>query len=336
MTKRKNFHKIVWIALMLLPFIFMISVNTGYTDYKIFEVIDILLGGGSQTDHTIIFQFRLPRILLSLLVGAGFSLSGCILQQITENPLADPGLLGINAGAGMVVVLFMTLHGTMNHYSILATPLISLLGALITAGVIYLLSKGGSYGISPLKLVLNGVAIQTGINAFTTLLILTMDTNQYDFLMNWQSGTLHNTEWITVWMLVPWIVLGFLYLYGKSKELDVLATGNETAIALGIPVVTLKKKLLFVATALAAASVAAAGSLNFVGLISPHLSKKLVGDRHQFLLPTSAIVGALLVLISDTIGRVIIEPSEMPAGIVVSVIGAPYFIFLIIQHRKKS
>lgn len=312
---------------------FFFSMNAGYTDINFLDILRILFGGGTSKENLVLFDFRLPRIVTAVLVGIGFSLSGCILQGITKNPMADPGLMGINSGAGLVVMVFTTMQGTLTFTSTILLPLFSLLGALLTSLVIYLLSTGRGVGIQPMRLVLNGIAIQAGINALMTILVLKLDSDEYDSIAIWQAGSIWNSNWKLVATLLPWIVIGFIYLLFKSKEIDVLGVGDSLATGLGMKVAVEKKKLLFVAVALAAASVTISGNLHFVGLIGPHLARKLVGGKHKILLPMCALSGALLVLIADTIGRTIIEPSEIPAGIVAAIIGAPYFILLLIGKK---
>lgn len=328
-------NRVIFLVLVLLvPILFFISINAGYTDISFIKLLHILTGHGTPKENIIIFQFRLPRIIIAMLVGAGFSLSGCILQGVTKNSLADPGLMGINAGAGIVVLLFMTLSGTLTIGGVMSLPIFSLLGALVTGGVIYMLSTRKSYGVSPIRLILNGIAIQAGINAAMTLLILKLDDTQTEFLASWQAGSIWNSTWKSVIALSPWIIICFILLILLSRKMDILIMGDEIAKGLGVSVAREKRRLLILAVALAAASVAISGNINFVGLIAPHLSRRLVGARHKILVPTCALVGAILVLGADIIARTIIEPAELPTGIVVSVIGAPYFILLMLKNRK--
>lgn len=332
-TKRNR--TILLVLVFLLPILFFVSINAGYTDISLPKMLQILAGQGTDKENIIIFQFRLPRIMIAMLVGAGFSLSGCILQGVTKNSLADPGLMGINAGAGIVVLIFMTVSGTLTIGGIVSLPIFSLMGALLTGGVIYLLSTRKTYGVSPIRLILNGIAIQAGINAAMTLLILKLDDTQSEFLASWQAGSIWNSTWKSVIALFPWISIGIILIVLLSRKMDILVMGDEIARGLGVAVAKEKRRLLILAVALAAASVAISGNINFVGLIAPHLSRRLVGARHRILIPTCALVGAILVLGADIIARTIIEPAEIPTGIVVSIIGAPYFIFLMVQNRKN-
>jgi iron complex transport system permease protein len=187
-----------------------------------------------------------------------------------------------------------------------------------------------------MRLVLNGVAIQAGINACMTLLIINLDDSQFEFITKWQAGNIWGANWKMVISLLPWIIVGSIILLFNAKNLDILSMGDDISYGLGVAVSREKGKLLFTAIGLAAASVAISGSISFVGLIAPHLGRRLVGAKHKFLIPACSMIGALLVLSADTIARIIIMPSELPTGIVVSVLGAPYFIFLLIRSRNAS
>lgn len=333
--KEKNLIRfMVWMFLFIL--LFFISVNAGYTKIPLKDIFRILGGGGVAKENLVVFEFRLPRIIIAILVGIGFSLSGCVLQGITRNPLADPGLMGINSGAGIVVVIFMTLSGTISFGGVMVLPIFSFFGALLTSALLYVISTQKGYGLAPTRLILNGVAIQAGINSMMTIIVLQLDDTQYDFLAIWQAGSIYNSNWKLVIALLPWIVIGMFYLFLKARELDLLMVGDELASGLGVAVSKEKKRFLFVAVALAAASVTVSGSLHFVGLLGPHLARRIVGSKHKILLPFSALTGAILVLAADTIGRTIVEPSVIPAGIVAAILGAPYFIYLMIGNSRSK
>ncbi|MDF2985162.1 MAG: feuC 2 [Eubacterium sp.] len=335
--KSKNKHtRTLAIIGILAPVLFFISLNAGYMDLNIGDIMRILTGGGSAKENLFVLEFRMPRIVIAMLVGMGLSLAGCVIQSITRNPLADPGILGINAGAGIIVIIFILLNGTLTFASTFALPFLSFLGAALTGCIIYGLSLNKKTGMQPTRLVLNGVAIQAGINAFMTLIVIQLDDTQHDFLVKWQAGSIWSSNWELVAALLPWIAIGIIILIFNAKKLDVLSMGDEISCGLGVTVSHEKRKLLFTAMALAAASVASSGSISFVGLMAPHLSRRLVGARHGILIPTCALVGALLVLAADTVARTIAKPSEIPTGVVVSLLGAPYFICLLISNRKKS
>lgn len=340
--KNENYKKklakrnltILIICLILLILSFVTSMNTGYTKLTPRDTLRTLFGGGSHKENLILFKFRLPRIVVSILVGMGLALSGCIIQGISRNPLADPGLLGINAGAGLMVILYVMFFDAKSFLSVFALPFLALIGAGITAILIYLLAYKKGEGVAPLRLILTGIAIQAGITALTTVLVMTLNDTQFDFVANWQAGSIWASNWKFVITLLPWILILVPYAMIKSRKLDVLSLGDELAYGLGTDVEKERMLLLGVAVALAASSVSVSGSIGFVGLIAPHLARRLVGPKHQILLPISALVGAVLVSISDTIARLIVQPLEIPTGIVVAIVGAPYFLYLLSRNKQ--
>lgn len=324
---------VVVILLLLLCFSFIVSMNTGYTKLAPPDTLRILFGGGTDKENLILFQFRLPRIVISVLVGAGLALSGCIIQGITRNALADPGLLGINAGAGLIVILFVLFFDSRTFMAVFTLPFIALLGAGTAAIAVYALSQKKDEGTGPLRLVLTGVAVQAGISALTTVLVVKLDETQFNFVASWQAGSIWGSNWRFVLALLPWIFFGIPYALSKSRVLDVLNLGDEIASGLGVLVEKERRGLLAAAVALAASCVAVSGSINFAGLIAPHLARRLVGPSHGALLPVCALTGAVLVSAADTAARIIVQPSEIPTGIMVALIGAPYFLYLLICNR---
>lgn len=331
-TATRNRLILISFAVLLL-LSFFISMNTGYTKLAPSDTFRTLFGGGNQTENMILFSFRLPRIIVSILVGAGLALSGCIIQGVSKNALADPGLLGINAGAGLMVILYILLFGADTMASVFTLPFLALLGAGATAIVIYVLAYKKDEGIAPMRLILTGIAVQAGISALTTVLVIRLDETQFDFVANWQAGSIWGSNWRFVLSLLPWLLCLFPYVLCKARTLDVLNIGDDVAKSLGAPVERERRCLLAAAVALAAACVSVSGGIGFVGLIAPHLARRLVGPRHSILLPTCALAGAVLVSVADTLGRVILQPAELPTGIMVAVIGAPYFLYLLAKSR---
>ena len=267
----------------------------------------------------------------------GLALSGCIVQGVSQNALASPDILGINAGAGLMVVLYV-IHQSSTSVLLTVTvftlPFLALLGAGVTAVLIYALAYKRHAGIKPLRLILTGVAVQAGINALMTVLVITLDESQYDFVVNWQAGSISGTNWKYVLALLPWLLVLIPYVFFKSRALDVLNLGDDIARGLGMSVERERRALLAASVALAASCVAVSGSIGFVGLIAPHLARRLVGPRHAILLPTCALVGAVLVSVGDTVARVIVQPAELPTGIVIAIVGAPYFLYLLVKSGR--
>ncbi|MGK5507041.1 FecCD family ABC transporter permease [Brevibacillus formosus] len=333
-TRKRNRAFAVMTILAILIFIaFIISMNTGYIRLSPIDLLMTLIGSGTDKQSLILFEFRLPRIVISLLIGAGLAVSGCIIQGISRNALAEPGILGINAGAGLMVMLFISFYPSTSVAPVFLLPVLALLGASVTAALIFVLSYKRHKGLSPTRIVLTGIAVAAGMSAAMIVLTLKLSPDKYQFVATWLAGSIWGTNWKFVLSLLPWIVLLIPYVFYKARVMNVLNLGEELAKGLGAPVAKEQLKLLAAAVGLAASCVAVSGGIGFVGLVGPHLARRLVGPKHEMLLPTSALTGALLVIVADTIGRWIMQPSEIPTGIVVAVIGAPYFLYLLARSK---
>ncbi|WP_438349548.1 FecCD family ABC transporter permease [Paenibacillus sp. FA6] len=329
LKKKRHRMIVMFILVILIVLTFIISMNTGVSTLSPLEVLNTILGKGTDFQRLILIEFRLPRIVISILVGAGLAVSGCILQGITRNPLADPGLLGITIGAGLAVVLFISFFPSNMQAPTLLMPFLALLGASIAGAIIYLLAYSKQDGLIPIRLILVGIAVSAGLGAILTILSLRLSHNNYDMIAVWLVGRIWGSSWDFVLALAPWLIILLPYAFYKSRVLDVLGFGDKLATGLGIPVERERLKLLAVAIALAASCVSVSGGIAFVGLIGPHVARRLIGPQHKYLLPTSALVGALMLLLADTLGRAILQPTEIPAGIVVAIIGAPYFLYML-------
>ncbi|MGZ9584877.1 FecCD family ABC transporter permease [Paenibacillus marinisediminis] len=319
---------------ILIAIMFFVSLNAGYIKIPLEDVMKSIFGISEGRSNLVLFEFRLPRMVLALLIGAGIAVSGAILQSISQNPLADPGILGINAGAGFAVVLYMFFfQGTAfitGKLSIFALPFAALVGAFVAAMLIYILAWKNK-GVTPTRLILVGIGVNAAFSAGLIVLQMKMNPNDFMDALVWLSGSIWGTNWTFVWSLLPWIIILIPLAIYKSRTLDILRLGDPIAIGLGAHVERDRRLLLLIAVGLAGACVAAGGGITFLGLIAPHLAKQLVGARHARIIPISALLGALLLLSADALGRVIIAPAELPVGLVVSILGAPYFIYLLIK-----
>ena len=331
--RKKRSITILAIFMVLIVVTFIISVNTGFIRLTPIELLRTLFGGGTEKQELILFEFRLPRIIISILVGAALAVSGCVMQGLSRNALADPGILGINAGAGLVVMLYVAFVPIQTVGSVMFLPILAGVGSALTATIIYVLSFKKGEGLSPTRLLLTGIAVAAGISAATIVLTLRFSPEQYQFVATWMAGSIWGSNWKFVVSLLPFIIILLPIVLFKARVLNVLNLGDQMAVGLGTSLEKERLVLLAAAVGLAGSSVSVSGGIGFVGLIAPHLVRSLIGPKHQFLLPGSALAGALLVLIADTIGRWIIQPSEIPAGIVVAVIGAPYFLYLLARSR---
>lgn len=332
--KTARFVFITCLLAALVVLMLIISMNTGYTRLTPLEVLKTFFGFGTPKQELILFQFRLPRIVISLLVGAGLATAGAILQGLSRNPLADPGLLGINSGAGLAVVLFISFFPSKEAAPVFLLPVLALIGGGFTAALIYVLAYQKEKGVLPIRLILVGVGVAAGISAAIIVLTLKLSPENYQFVSIWMAGSIWGADWKFVLALLPWIAVLLPYSIYKSKVLNVLNLGQPVAAGLGTSIAREQMLLTASAVGLAASCVAIGGSIGFVGLIGPHLARRLVGSQHERLIPVGALVGALLVIVSDTLARTLLQPSEIPVGIVVSVLGAPYFLYLL--ARAKS
>jgi len=317
----------------LIVIVLLYSMNVGVMRLSPLDVVRTLLGSGTDRQELILFDFRLPRIVISILIGAGFAISGCILQGVTRNALADPGILGINAGAGLAVILFIAFYADKAALPVFGVPAFAFIGAAATAALIYSLSYVRNEGISPYRMLLNGIAVAAGIVAVITVLSIRLDHDDYQFVAIWVAGTIWGSNWKFVLALLPWLIVLIPYVMWKARVLDVLSLGDPAAKGLGAPVERERLWLYGAAIALAGACVAVGGGIGFVGLIAPHLARRLVGPQHRYALPTAALTGALLLIVSDTLARLLMKP-EIPTGIIVAVMGAPYFLYLLARARS--
>ncbi|TWI58054.1 iron complex transport system permease protein [Halalkalibacter nanhaiisediminis] len=330
-TKRPLFVLTVLVALIMT--VFFISLNSGVVQITPLDVLKTFAGLGTEKDQLVLFDFRLPRMIIALLIGAGLAVSGAILQGVAQNDLADPGILGINAGAGFAVVLYIfffqdSLTG-LGTISIFIMPFFALLGAAVAAFLIYTIAWKS--GITPVRLILVGIGVNAGFAAALILFQLKMDPRDFMQATVWISGSISGSNWTFVLATLPWILVFIPLAIYKARFLNILNLGDQLATGLGVHVEKERRIMLIVAVALAGACVSVGGGIAFLGLVAPHLARRIVGPKHQILIPTSALMGALLLLIADMISRTILTPTELPVGLVVSALGAPYFIYLLMK-----
>ena len=304
------------------------DINAGYRSISLEELGQILSGTASQSLTYTLVDLRLPRVLTSLLVGVGLSLSGCLLQGVSRNDMADPGVLGINAGAGLLVAAFVVFVPAGLFPSAAALPVLAFAGSAAVAFLGWRLSvvRGAS---SPRRLLLIGVALATGLSSATSLLMLRMSDGDYAFVQNWLAGSIWGASWENVAILavgLALLVAGALY---ASRTLNVLGLGEAAATGLGVNVPRARAALTAVAVGASGLACAVGGGLTFVGLVCPHMARRLVGPNFRVLVPACVLVGAVLMLLADIISRTLLAPNEIHVGIVAAVIGAPYFLYLL-------
>lgn len=328
----------IFVGLTLIAFYFHIT--NGVFDMTILEVLQTFLRIDPNDKHDlVIFEFRLPRIVIAALVGIGLGIAGTVIQGVTRNGLADPGILGINAGAGASIVIFMFFFQMSatniladSWYTIFLMPLFGFVGGTLAAAIIFIFSwKNGVLDMQ--RLILTGIAIGSGFGALSLYISLKMNANDYEMAAVWISGSIYNANWAFVLSILPWVVILSYVIYRKSHLLDYLQLEDTSAKSLGISVEKEKSILLICSIGLVSACVSVSGGIGFIGLMAPHIAKRLVGIQHRFVVPMSAAIGMFLLVLSDYIAKTVFEPSELPVGIVVSIIGIPYFLYLLIKTK---
>ncbi|MBQ4816516.1 iron ABC transporter permease [Bacillus pumilus] len=332
-AKKRKYKRTMLMIFLAIVAVFLISLNTGEIRISPIDTLKTFFGFGSEMDELVLFEFRLPRMIIALLVGASIAVSGAIWQGVSQNGLADPGILGVNAGAGFAVVLFIfVFQGTMSNLgqlTIFILPLFAFAGAAFAAFLIYVLAW--KKGITPVRLILTGIGVNAAFSAAIVVIQLKMSPNDFNQAIVWLSGSIWGSSWMYVLSVLPWMLIFLVLALVRARYLNIMNLGDQLSYGLGISVHKERSFMMLIAVALAGASVAVAGSISFLGLAAPHLARKLVGPKHQGMIPASALIGALLLLLADTLGRVILAPSEVPVGLVVSALGAPYFIYLLMK-----
>ena len=300
----------------------IVSIVKGSVEIPIYEIWQTVAGGTAGMHAQILMNIRLPRTIVAALVGMNLALSGAILQAIMKNPLADPHIIGISSGAGLTGIFVMLIFP---GYEYLVPPA-AFLGAMGAAVCIYILAWKN--GIRPIRIILAGVAVSAFLGAGISALMIFYSDRVHGALM-WMVGGLSARSWPQVEIIYPYTIVGVLLALLGARYLNILQLGDEIAKGLGLRVELTRIALTAVASILAASAVSVVGLLGFVGLIVPHAARLLIGSDYRFLLPAAALLGAAVVTFSDTFARVAFAPTELPVGILMAVIGAPFFLYLL-------
>ena len=320
---------VILMGCVLLLIILALAVMAGAVTIPVRGVWLALTAPGTTEDYRIIYTLRMPRVICAALAGANLALSGCILQGILRNPLADPGIIGISAGAGLAAMALMMLAPSLTAL----VPLAAFAGALGAAAVVFLLAW--ERGVNPLRLVLAGVAVAAFFGGGMTALSVFF-SDKVQGTVSWLAGGFAGASWQSVRMIVPYSVIGIIGTLCLYRRLNALQLGDDVARTLGVRVDRTRTMLIALAALLAASAVSVAGLLGFVGLIVPHVMRLVVGSDFEPLLPCSALFGAILVAGADIAARTLFSPMEVPVGIFMSFIGAPFFLYLLKRRMRAS
>ena len=327
-VERFGISRTAWRLTILILFAFLavlgsfLSLTKGSSVITMEQIVELLLHPGTDPQSQIIWNIRMPRTIVGALVGINLSLSGAILQAIMRNPLADPHIIGISSGAGLAGVVIMILFPALEY---LITP-VAFVGAMLAAICIYILAWKN--GIKPVRIILAGVAVSAFLSAGISGLMIFYSDRVHGALM-WMVGGLAARSWPHVNIILPYAIIGLVLAFASAAYLNILQLGDEMARGLGVNVEVTRIVMTAIAALLAASAVSVVGLLGFVGLVVPHAARLLIGSDYRFLLPAAALLGVAIVTLSDTFARVIFAPIELPVGIIMAFLGAPFFLFLL-------
>ena len=319
------------VAIIFLLLLMGMSIILGYTNTSIPLAFKAFTAFDGSNEHLIIQTVRLPRALIAASVGASLAMAGVYMQTLTKNPLASPGILGINAGAGFAVVFVITFFQVS---SLGVFTWISFLGAAIAALTVYFVGGVGKKGLTPMKLTLAGAAMTALFSSFTQGMLTTNEA-AFDEVLFWLAGSVQGRKLEILASVFPYLVVGWLLALIVTPMMNVMAMGDDIAKGLGLKVGLLKIIVGVIVILLAGGSVAAAGPIGFIGIVIPHIARRLIGNDHRWLVPFAGILGGILLLAADIGARYIVMPQEVPVGVMTAFIGTPFFIYIARKGGNK-
>ncbi|MDJ0726372.1 MAG: iron ABC transporter permease [Prochloraceae cyanobacterium] len=319
-------------SLLVLIICLIISTISGTADISLNQVYAALTAYDGSREHLIVRTVRIPRSLIAIMVGAALAVAGALMQGLTRNPLASPSILGVNAGAAFAVVIATFIFGNNSLYVYAG---FAFAGAGLSAITVYTISSISRGGLTPLNLTIAGAAITAFISAITSA-ILILSQKTLDEIRFWLAGSVAGREINLLIQVLPYFALGLILAFALSRQITLLSLGEDVAKGLGVKTARIKILSALSIILLAGGSVAVAGPIGFIGLIIPHIVRFLVGLDYRWILPYAAVFGAILLLVADILARIVLKPIELPVGLVMPLIGAPFFIYLIkLKVNKK-
>jgi iron complex transport system permease protein len=331
LLKKQRRILLLLVLLILLTGLTGLSIGSASLSYA--QTLLVLIGHGNPMDEFVILDIRMPRLLITLLSGMALAASGAILQNLSRNDLADPGVIGINSGAGVAVAIYFLFAPVNQDSFTYILPIVAFIGAFITACLIYGFSYTKNASLEPIRFILVGVGFSLALSGLMIVIISSSDKQKVNFIASWLAGTIWGDGWPFILAVLPWLLVLIPFTLYKAQSLNLLSLHDTTSIGLGLPIQKERLILLAAAVGLAASSVSVTGNISFIGIMAPHLAKALVGPRSQLYIPIAVLIGGFLLMTADLIGHNIVPPDGIPAGIIVSLIGAPYFIYLFFRQK---
>lgn len=326
MLLKNNSQRFIGLIFIVLLFIYLVgaSIVYGYTDTSWKMALEAFQHNNGSNEHIVIETVRLPRALIAAAVGCSLAIAGALMQTLTKNPLASPSVFGINAGAGFAVVVAVSLF-QISHLQAFAW--IAFLGAAIAALSVYFIGSFGREGLTPMKLTLAGAAIAAMFASFTQG-FLVINEVALEQVLYWLAGSIQGRKLEVLISVIPYLLIGWIGALFLASKLNVLSMGEDVAKALGIRTGLLKMGIGVIVILLAGGAVAVAGPVGFIGIVIPHITRSIVGIDHKWVIPYSAFLGGILLLLADILARYVIMPEEVPVGVMTAIIGTPFFIYI--------
>ncbi len=320
---------VMLLLLILLAILAVISVAIGSAGYSVLEILRAVFSEDESPVKVIVLNLRLPRMILAVLIGASLASSGALLQSVMRNPLADPGTIGVSAGAGTAATTILLLFPNLSA----SVPVFAFGGAALACLLIY--TMAWKEGVDPTRIILSGVAINSVLGAYNSLLQL-LNSDSLEGVLAFMNGSLSGKSWNQVKILCGYAIVGLIFSFFCIRSANTLQLGDEMAKSLGVKVNASRICLSAVSAFLAASTVAVAGMIGFVGLVVPHIARLLVGSNYKSMLPVSILLGSVVLLAADTVGRTVVPGMEIPVGIVMSVCGGPFFLYMLRKGAKHG
>ncbi len=324
MTKTIKNNKYIFLigSVFLLLFVLLLALRLGSVEYSYSQIFKVLSNPEMTADRNIIFNVRLPRILIATMIGANLAVAGALLQAVMQNPLADPGLTGVSSGASLAAIIIMLLFPKYTYL----VPLVAFFGGAFACALVYLLAWKN--GIKPIRIVLAGVAINAILGGGTSLLS-TLFSDRIQGILMWVNGSISGKTWSDVKILAIYSSIGIVVSMFFIRKANILQLGDEMSSNLGVNTNKYRLIISLIAVFLAGISTAIVGVVGFVGLIVPHISRLIIGSDYKYMLPFSVFTGSALLLLGDTFARTVVRPIELPVGVIMAVIGGPFFLYLL-------
>jgi len=322
---------VLLIALAIFVIVTILSIMIGSREISLDVIWQAMVDPAEVEDHYVVLDLRIPRTVVAIVVGSSLGVAGGLIQALTRNPLADPGILGVNAGAAFTVAVGI---GAFGVGSISGYVWFAFAGALLVTIAVYAIGTAGRGGADPLRLVLAGVALGAVLGGLTSALTL-LDPQAFDSMRNWGAGSVLGRSLELTWTVLPFLAVGMALAFVVARPLNAIALGEDMASALGADVLRTRILVIIAVTLLAGGATALAGPIGFVGLMVPHVARWMVGPDQRWILAYTIILAPILLMTADIIGRIVIRPAEIPVGIVTAFVGAPVLIVLI-RRRKAS